>query len=452
MVRRINIPYIILVVFMVIPAKADLTRAYSFFLIENYDSALYYYEKSIEADSSNVEAWAGMMNCRLYQKEYEEAIYAGNRGLSITESFLLHHKMAYLYALKDNDERVSYHYEKALSIPENKRETSSEDHVRSMILSIGYGYMYGGNRNTALRWFARGKEKYGDDSDFIDAINRANASKSIKTSYLFANAHAGIINYAESNYYDKGIFFSVNPSLTFKRRHFLSIGYSQSDIELKKNVPYSYVRKMYTDNADIPKGEMDFVFEDIFPVGGGNFDTVYYADVPVDPKTYNDSLTLRESTYNPEDLWIKEISVLYKFLNIPVKNTSLLAGYRYSISNMRYSEKTYTAYVGHFTSLNNFSLGGLYHFTGLDSVNLIQISPNISTMNKKLNLALQMHGVIRLTDMDSTVQWFPPFQLSLDATLSYQGRIGSVSLTTQTGQRAFTLESYGTFFRNSYGL
>ncbi|MGD9202283.1 MAG: hypothetical protein PVI26_12015, partial [Chitinispirillia bacterium] len=120
------------------------------------------------------------------------------------------------------------------------------------------------------------------------------------------------------------------------------------------------------------------------------------------------------------------------------------------ISNMLYSEKTFTAYFGHFTLSNNFSLGGLYHFTGLDSVNLIQISPAVSTINRKLNLALQMYGVIRLADVDSVIQWLPPFQLSLDATLSYQGTKGNVSLTVQTGQRAFTLESYGTFFRNSY--
>lgn len=435
---------------MVVPGNADLTKAYGFFLLEQYDSALHYYNKVIETDSLNVDAWAGKMNCFLYQEKYDQAINAGIEGLAKKESFLLHHKMAYVYALTNNTGRVAFHFESAIKIPENERGAGSEDVVRSMILSIGNGYYYSGNKKAALKWYTKGKEEYSDGFEFVAAIQKIKESEPVKMNYFFANIHGGRINYAETNFYDRGTFFSVNPSVTIKRKHFISLGYNQSDITLKNNVPFSYVRKMYTDKSTIPVTEQVYVFEDIFAVGGGNYDTVYYADVPVDPKTYEGILPLEEDTYNPENLWTKEIQFQYKLLYSPIKKTTFLAGIRHTLSNMLYSENSLTAYLGHFTTTNTFSIGGLYHYTALDSVNLLQISPNISTINKKLNVDVQTHGIIRLADIDTVISWLPSFQLSLDATVSYHTQRGMVSLTAQTGERAFVTESYGTFFRSSF--
>ncbi len=437
----------VLIISILCPLRADIIRAYSFYLLEEYDSALVYYDKAIMEDPLSVDPYFGKMNSLSALGRYSTAIEVGELLLSGNESVELLHKMLYLYAISNRSEKVNELFEKLLKVPEIQKDHGKTDLLAEVMLSMGYGYLRGGNRRLAREWFFRNSEMFPEYESIRYAIEEMNAT-ALTSSYV-VNAAAGAIAYFDSDFYDKGMLYNISPSVTFNQKHNYSLRIDYTNIQLNENIVYYYFQQLYTDFNFIPEHERKGVETVVEYAGSGMYDTLYITNVPTDPQNYKGTAPLHKSTYSPDDLWEYQVLAQYTLLHSSVPNTRLLLGARYSRSNMLYTNNTYSVIAGHFTNQHNLSAGAYYYYTKTDSIGLMQVSPEFKTVFSRFNFALQTNAVVCFMSKFTEARKVDPFQLSFDGTLAYTGGKGSVSLTGQSGKRVFAVESGGAFFRTT---
>lgn len=92
--------------------------------LENYDTAISYYEKTLISDANNYEALVGVAICLLEQEKYEESIHYTQRAINAqpdyAETWIY---LAEAYVGLENFDEALYAYQKSLLLEPNQPET-----------------------------------------------------------------------------------------------------------------------------------------------------------------------------------------------------------------------------------------------------------------------------------------------------------------------------------------
>jgi tetratricopeptide (TPR) repeat protein len=433
-----------------VPCACDLTRAYSYYLLGEYDSALIYYRAVKQESPSVMDAYYGIMNCFIAQKQYDSALMTAEAALTQTKDKIIYDKCAYVYGLRNDMLNASRMYEAALSaIKAEKTDTiSRKGNYIDLIEAVGYGFYGAKNYRQAMRWFLRGDSVYPGENLF--AVPRSQAQAALRNRWIGQCSFFGAgISYSNSAVFSNGDYEGLSGAVLFDKRLHLKMEYAHTRISLKTQyygVTYDTLIASRGEHPDVSRGQIydmvDYINFD------GNPDTAYYTRAYTRVKSANskgfDSISVvRVSDYRQDDIYLA-LTDYYSLFD----KTRILAGCRFSGSNIPYSEYANTVFAGHLSKIRIYSLGAEYYLTILPDFYIYQISPVIEADFGKIGATVRAN-LVKAEAKDAASEGIPTsLQVAPDINVRFGGSVFKLTLTATLGKRAFCNEDQGEFLHN----
>jgi len=433
-----------------VPCSCDLTRAYSYYLLGKYDSALVYYRAVKQESPAVMDAYYGIMNCFIAQKQYDSALVTAESALKQTNDKIIYDKCAYVYGLRNDIHNASQMYEAALSAI-NTEKTDSSTRKRNyidLIEAVGYGFYGAKKYRQALHWFQLGDSAYPGEGLF--AVPRSQVQASLRSRWIGQSSlFGGGISYSNSAMFSNGDYEGLSGAVLFDKRLHLKMEYAHTRISLKTQyygITYDTLISSRGEHPDVSRGQI-FDMVDYINLDG-NPDTAYYTRSYTRVNSANatefDSISVvHVSDYRQDDIYLA-LTDYYSLFD----KTKILAGCRFSGSNIPYSEYANTVFVGHFSKINVYSLGAEYYLTILPDFYIYQISPAIEADFGKIGATVRAN-LIKAETKDAVSEGIPTFlQVAPDINVRFGGSVFKLTLTATLGKRAFCNEDQGEFLHN----
>lgn len=429
---------------------ADITKAYSFYLLKEYDSALVYYQRAYEQDTLAIDPYYGLINCYTAMQDYRKALNIGTQALTLHKDVFLYQKLGYVYGLMNKVSEAQRMYDSALVLisSSNEQNNSGETIHAELINSLGYGFYYKGNYRIARKWFEKGKTLFphitifdyplslvekAEKNLFKTEINLSGGIKTYSNTILYNNGYP--YSYKQSGFYDAtvGILYRLLHQWTFK--------YSHTNVTFKD----VYGHKIYTDTLDDgtkpPEGALyDSI---IYPLH-----TEYYIYIIEKNCTKDNPQAFATWQYPVQNLWEDAFYGVYRNYGSLIKNTTLSLGIRYTHSNMLYTNDAVTVFGIHRSSLKRMTLGNGYFFTDLPDHRIVQLSPECGIGLKPFSFGTTLH-FLKVFEKSSSVSGIPEdLQISADIGIYFHTPKIQISTVTSVGKRAFLCEADGALLHN----
>lgn len=383
-------------------------KAYSFYLLDNFDSSIVYYNDVLSIDSSHSLAWIGLVDSYIAQKKYKRAALVGSHGLKINPNYNLSSRVAVSYELHSNSNCADSFFELSASYAE--KENLPENIYSDFIMKLGKSAFLVGNYRRASYWFAYGDSLFRSE-EFHDAL--IHTQEIFKQKRQNVSFISGFIRYNNDEFISHGIYNSLLTDFMINT-YGMKVGYAnlllkyrsdQSSIEAsdskKKGKEKDSIQE--TDQGDIGT---DLIQHDIF--------FVYHSKLPK---------------------W----------------KTDLESGFRISLSDIIYSKYANSFFIGHSTKFNNMSAGVTWYYTSVPENSLLQMTSHFAIDLHLINTDYRfsiMPQVVRGNLKKNSDPFVPDRQFSIDLEFKALKKHIAITLTGMAGKRAFSNEPHGLVFLN----
>lgn len=441
---------------------ADLGRAYSYYLLKDYDSSIVYYKKALQENDHEIHACYGLMNCYIALGRYDTAVTIGTNAFSIDTTFDLYNKILYALALDGKVKSVTELYPQALSVKDENIDSVNQQ--KELMNTIGYGFYYAEKYRQARKWFSQAISLYPHAEDFSTAIQLTNIGiKNLNKQQV--NLGSGVIHYSDDADYKNGWFVTPSASLLHKNRHRFTMEYARTEISFNKlsfTIPADtlyYGITVYDSVEVVSPDETHPIDTVIFINGSGILDTLYYPyetvliDSPDDTTGFDKFDTVYidpySGIYTPEKLTQNDFYLSYENYERLFKNTRLLLGSRYTSSNMLYSNTVISFFLSHFTKIKKFSTGAFYCFSSAESHVYVQISPTIFFRAEHFESGVNLHCIQKINSEIEPDSLFPERQFAFDINMNVITPHVRVNSCVMGGKRMFLNEAEGKVLHNA---
>lgn len=426
-------------------ASSDLTRAYSYYLLKEYDTSLALYAAVNREDPENLDAYYGLMNCYIAKKQFDRALQTGAVALEHKKDGVIYAKMAYCYAKKNDDRNAGLMYSLAESIPAEPFEDPKPD----ILSAIGWGHYENGNYRKALQWFLKGDSLYGESGVFEQPCSYTrNARKNALISMF--NGNSGPVLYSDKSVYNYGYFYSLSGSALLNRKLQCKAEYIHTDIRyktLRYGINYDTLIASRNEHPDLASRKL--LTERPFLNLNGDPDTMYitYQDyfLGESGRRGRASSYDEEVPFKPGNLWEDDFYGVLTLYN-GLRNTTISGGGRFALSNIANSDRATTLFISHITSISPVSIGGEYYATRLGSGWLYQASPKLQVESGFMTTGITLHAVH--ADVHGFSGGIPDWQIAGDLAETFSGPAIKTTLSASLGKRIFLNESEGEFLHN----
>jgi tetratricopeptide (TPR) repeat protein len=432
-------------------AQADLTKAYGYYLIGEFDSALVHYYDVLKTDSNSIDAIYGLINCNIAEKKFDKAFSIAKDAANKYQDVILNTKLAYLYSRRNRNKEVSSLYTSTLDLlfkdSVNTAETKNQLHS-DYIIATGYGFLEGEKFKKALYWFHRGDSLFTGQESFKSAIELTKTS-SENAQALSVSFNSGFIEYSKNAIYKYGNFLGVSTGFLVQNHNYFKLLFNRTKInynDLKYGIVYD---TLLAKNSEYPDPENDKLLSSrIYTDLNGKRDTAFY--------TYREFYLSKDggvtgydftTTLRPEALTENDFLISFTNYRQIVPSTNFNIGYRYTNSNIVNSKFVSTLFFKHETFLDSLNAGIHYFLTLADKNILFQVSPSVGYTFKKL----KCNGRINLIKSDKyDVARGIPEKLQISSDIDVHINLKKITLSSGVffGDRVFLNSADGEVLYN----
>jgi hypothetical protein len=432
-------------------AQADLTKAYSYYLIGEIDSALVYYNNVLKVDSNIIDAVYGTINCYIAKKDLSKALTVAKGAVNRFQDVTLNAKLAYLYSRKNMDQEVRSLYTRTIDIL-NKDTINTIDTKKQLhsdyLIAAGYGFLEREKYKKALSWFYKGDSLFKGQESFNSAITltKASINNANALSVLF---NSGIINYSKDAVYKYGNFFGASTGFLIQNHNYVKFLFNRTKLhynDLEYGINYD---TLLAKNSEHPDQKYDKLLSSKkYTDLNGNPDTVFYTYREFflpgngDLKRYDYTTTV-----TPDDLAENDYLISLTNYRQIVPSTNFNAGYRYTHSNIASSKNVNTLFFKHETFFDSLHAGIQYFFTLADDNKLYQASPSIGYTLKNIKFDGTLN-LIKSGKHDDGNRFPEKVQISSDLNLHISLKTIKISSGVFFGERVFLNSEDGEVFYN----
>ncbi len=406
MIKKVSILLMLILFPISISSNDSLSKAYLYFLSQQYKEAIIYYNQAQQEFPDSIEPAYGLYNCYLYLGDYNNAALIMEKARNKHgENFFINNKLVYVYALLNNKIKAETIYSETIkflnsknAIDLEKRKYYGQEYApdilhQEMLNSIGYGFYYAGNYSESVKWFKKAVKKFPQNVYFPYSLSYARVARasSLKS---YADVYSGILSYSENDLFKNGTYSGISIGTILNKTHSL-------------NASYNYTILKKTDAASI------------------NSDSELSQD---------------------------EIVLKYENFRKLIKDTSLLFGGRFTDSNMLGSEKENTLFIRHRSGIKSYVPEVLYSFSNFNYFSLWQISPNVTYYRSNYSIFINGNFISKISeDKDNSYNnEVKDTQFSEGLGFTYNWKKVSLSTEADFGDRKFLIESDGDVNHNSF--
>jgi tetratricopeptide (TPR) repeat protein len=435
---------------MAAPGACDLTRAYSFYLLGEYDSALVCYRAVERERPSDMDAYYGIMNCYVARKQYDSALVTAAAALARGKDKVIYEKCAYVNGLRNDQRNASLMYESALSLIEAEAADSASrrsDFIE-LIEAAGYGFYKSGNYRQALRWFRHGDSVYPGENLF--AVPRSHAETALRGRWFGQSSlFGGGIGYSKNAVFANGNYEGLSGAVLFNRSLHFKMEYGRTRISLKPQYYGLTYDTLIASRGEHPDPSRVEVSDTVDYINlSGDPDTAYYTRsssriAGANAAGFDSVATIRSADYWQDDAYLA-LTDYYSLFD----KTRLLAGCRLSRSNMPYSRYAYTAFAAHLSKAGPYSFGAEYYLTAVPGYYIYQVSPSVEADAGPIGATVRAN-LIKAESKGAGWTGIPTsLQVAPDLEVRFGGPVFKLTLTATLGKRAFCNEAQGEFLHN----
>lgn len=493
---------IILILIVVSISTADIQQAYGRYMAGDYRTSLSMYKASYFETPQSKEALYGVVNSYAALLQYEDALTWCDSLLHREMDAVIVEKKMWLLGLTNKGRSAG-------TLWKNRAvKAFSQERRRSIAMSCGWGFYGVGNYRAAAVWFAKA-EKIDDGIDITQALLLTEQKRKELKPQGSVALYGGPILYSgqtitdesgDSYRYKSGSYYGGEASLTFNRRHTVTVMASRFDATLADQKYYLegdtvlfwdtvYTgTKLYGIEVDTLYRSLDeqfaggiynlqdkidsltnigftldtaigynlngfpdtaFYFFHVDSLGeldtintdGLNYekyDSVYWRDTV----EWDSSVTWRDTvTVQPDPLWQNTLYVGYVGKKIGGENLTVGTGIQLFNSNMDGMKRGIVLWLMNRHSTKWFDVAGNWYFTAMEKRRMAQSSVQLMRQWGKLFILLEPTITFGLT---SDTGYEPPtVQHSLGLDARYFFKRVTLLETLIVGSRKYTAESMG---------
>ncbi len=446
--------------------EATITGAYQEYLLKNYPKSLSLYQQIYQSDPSNKNALYGVVNVLSAQIKYEEALGWSDTLLQREFDPIMAQKKIWLLGLL-NKRKAAHSFWSSCQLQPNITHLQKS----ALLESAGWGFYGAGNIREALWWFGTA-QKINPSPQVEFALQTIQSKQPQQNSSWNSSLFGGPILYSSQNIeeqgkvygYEGGSFWGGEGSVTFNKKHIITVMWSRFDAKLKEQEYHyegdttlyylygvNYQDTLYASLNENPSAN-DLFVKDTFTNTFGQLDTFYliYTEKLLGEK---DSIS-SDITDQYDRITTVDKSVLWKdtvrSTPDPVWQNSFYSSYQnglfgggvsFSRSNMAAMETTLLgwAMVTQKTEWCNIIYNGYY--TGTDKLQFFQVSPTLIRGFPKLLFEIEPTYLWKYSGAEQFV--IPPRQFSLRTKIVYIGSCFAFSEEIMVGKRSFVAELQG---------
>ena len=443
--------FILILCFSVL-ADQNMTKAYSYYLLKDYDSSMVYYQKSLEVSPENRDAIYGLINCNLAVENYAVAVGFCDTILNKDFDKVAAQKKIYLLGLLKKRRESSKVFDYSIS------HTLSDTTVNSLINSAGYGFLYAGDYRESVRWFRL------NDSLFKKELAYAKKLRSdiVKLNFgiyggmaLFTHEILSDINSPFA--FDNSNFFSATFSVVNRGKFTFDFEYTRTNYNLKY-IYYNYksIDTLFSwgDSGQLEKLEKYKNSPDTnyiiysFPSDINSADSIYYVYnevISTSKKSYDTTVTVTPNPALQHDFYfsLKDNYAIFE-------NTEFGLSVRYTNSNISNTESVTTIWGMHGHKIKKLRVKSNYFYSFLPNYLIAQWSPLLYFLPND-NFGFGMQG--NFTKAFAKGRWSKgiteSFQSSGDVFIDAYLKKISIYSHTYFGQTSFINQFEGRIIHNT---
>ncbi len=370
-----------------------LVQAYSYYLLQEYNTAKDLYEQELHSNPSSKDAWYGIINCHIALQQFKRARVLSDSLLGGVEGDLtLLSKRFYVKALGGKHREIAKDY---------SHWSPQLDHQGKLEIlnSIGYGYYYGGFYPQALQWFQK-MASLGEVAPEITNVIAELQNMKAQFKHWQISQEVGASDYGENQILDQ-------------------LGsYSYNHIKFT-NIDLTYARYQ--------KQAFNFFYQALMVA-------------------FNES----EFGFKPRDLLAQDFYFAVNNLLPGLSKTALSAGLAYTISDIYNSKEVFRLFAKnqHFWGKNFVDVG--YYLTKSENLFMAQLSPlYYRSIGSVLGLGLSGTIIATLDSQDPLLMVKKGTKYGAAAIMDLNFRRLQITSLTEIGSKEFGNYNFGKIFINS---
>ncbi len=454
---------ILLIILIIQTLKADIVKAYSFYLTKDFDSSLVYYQLAHKNNPLNSDAYYGIINCYTLMGDYKKGIDWCDSALSIKYDHITAQKKIYLLGLiKDNKEAQKL-YKQAL---ENKPDSTT---LKGYLNSISYGLLYSEDYKNAVKWFLLADSSYKNDTLFKSGLVQAIDGKKEILQYSLSLL-GGIGRYTHELLNDEEGPFSYNNSyfyngtfiVSHRKKHTFTFEYTNTNISFLDSyygyniTPIDTLTQNQTSplehykNSEIPYQIVAYpntatpnIYDSLYYIYLMNVDTFT-------SKSYNNSSYDTIVRIDIQNVYEHDFYVSLKDHYSLLKKASLGLGIRYTYSNIFNSQDVITLWGVHEHTIKKGLIKSNYYYSFLPNYYIGQWSPLLYIQpHLKFGFGLQGNFLKAFPKNEESIGITKDLQFSGDFYLDLILSKLTISSITSFGSRTYLNEYEGRILNNT---